>query len=200
MPLPIFPRLWHTLGMRPTESQPLLTTLVLHDLDSGTTMVELETGVLFPSRIAVSAPGIDGLQLEILLEVEDRRPVVSRFALARAPGAPPLGAGIVGLPLGRIFDQVTSVVANTYAQKAASDKVPFGHVFTYPSDTGARAVAARRRYRPVSEAELKQVAAIAQANSYDPRKQIASELHVSDRTASRWLAAARARGLIKEGT
>ncbi len=173
-----------------------LTTFVVHDLDSP--LVELVTGVQFPGRTLVEAHGADGLLIEVLLEVEDRRPVVSRVTVGRSEGGAPLDAASLGLPLGRIFDQVIAQVAATVARSQASAKVPFGTMFQWPSDTGARAVAARRRHQPASDTELKQVAQIVRSNKYDPRKQVARELPVSERTASRWIAEARRRGLITE--
>jgi hypothetical protein len=48
----------------------------------------------------------------------------------------------------------------------------------------------------VSDQNLLRVAEIVRTNLRNPRQQVAADLHLSGRTASRWIAAARKRGLI----
>ena len=55
-----------------------------------------------------------------------------------------------------------------------------------------------RRGRPVSDEDLRRVADVVEANPYDRRMQVAHQLHVSPRTASRWIAEAKRRGFIEE--
>jgi hypothetical protein len=60
----------------------------------------------------------------------------------------------------------------------------------------ARAVG-NERGPPVSDELLRQVAEIVAHNSFNPRKVVAWALFVSDRTASRWIANAKNKGLIE---
>ena len=50
----------------------------------------------------------------------------------------------------------------------------------------------------MTEDLIRQVANIARANPYDPRKQVSLQLYTSERTARRWLAEARSRGILEE--
>lgn len=61
-----------------------------------------------------------------------------------------------------------------------------------------QAKALARKRQPFSDDLLAQVAKIVKRNPYDPRKEVAATLHMSDRTASRWIAEARRRGLLDE--
>jgi hypothetical protein len=61
-----------------------------------------------------------------------------------------------------------------------------------------RAGASLRARQPMTEDLIRQVAEIARANPYEPRKQVALQLYTSQRTASRWLAEARRRGVLEE--
>jgi|GEM_PF-4876400 len=60
---------------------------------------------------------------------------------------------------------------------------------------GARAVASQRG-RLVSDEDLRKVAEIVVGNDYDPRKEVVRQLHLSDRTTSRWIAEARRKGFL----
>ena len=74
------------------------------------------------------------------------------------------------------------------------------HVFLTPeeSDQARRGAAGSRRGRPVSEKDLRKVGRIVAANDYDFRQQVRTELNVSERTASRYIALAKERGYDKE--
>jgi len=72
---------------------------------------------------------------------------------------------------------------------------------TLESRTAAKSAASRaaslgRKRQPLTDALLTQVVDIVNENKYDPRKQIASTHYISERTASRWIAEAKRRGLF----
>jgi len=114
------------------------------------------------------------------------------------------------LRLGLILDQVVASVAMTFdlvrrgRYQAKADDAGLALVRELkrvaPTKLVGRLVVdeepARRRGRPVSDEELRRVAEIVEANDYDPRKEVMRTLHVSGRTASRWIAAAKDRGFV----
>jgi hypothetical protein len=171
---------------------------------------ELNTGVLFPQDLLVMANYDGGPSLQLLLAVEDGQAIVSSLTISRSvpdcpPDCPPISATMVHeLPLGRIIDEVIARTATGFlalyrAHQAALAGRP--HQFLTPDEVAATREGARRgsrRGRPVSDEDLRDVAAIVRTNSYDPRVQVVTDLHVSKRTASRWIAEARSRGFVTE--
>jgi hypothetical protein len=186
------------------ESERLM--MVLAQPPAGLRPVETDGGAgMFPLEVTVTARYGNGPILRIELGFEDGRPVVSSFAVEREEGGPPISASMVDeLPIGSIFDEVIGRLATTglamfRAHNAASEGRP--RVFLTPEEAEAARTSVGRRGRPVEDDQLRLVAEIVQANPYAPRPEIRDRLHVSERTASRWIKEARRRGLLeaKEG-
>ncbi len=170
---------------------------------------ELSTGVLFPQNLLVMAQYADGPNLQLLLGVEDGQAIVSSLTISRnvpdnPPDCPPISASMVhDLPLGKIIDEVIARTATGFlalyrAHQAAQARRPHQFLTPEEADTARAGALTSRRGRPVSNEALRAVAEIVRTNSYDPRLQVQRELHVSQRTASRWIAEARSRRLITE--
>lgn len=159
-------------------------------------LAELRSGGVFPKDFLVLAQYEDGPVLQLLLGVRDGQAAVKNLAVStESPDGLPITASMVhDLPLGQMFDEAIGQAA-VAATALASPQL----FVTLEEATAARAEAlASRRGRPVSEENLLKVAAIVRANTYDPRQEVRRELHVSERTASRWIAEARSRGLVTE--
>jgi hypothetical protein len=162
-----------------------------------TNLVELSDGTLFPE--AVTATFIpQGLSpfVEVSLEVQDGRPVLTRFAVVRrGPATRVTASDVHDLNVGEIVDGVIRALA-AMAQ-ADPNEVEMGRALR-DEDAAERAASLANNRRPVTDAQLQQAANIARANPYDPRKQVAEQLCTSERTASRWLAEARKRGFLTD--
>ena len=134
------------------------------------------------------------------MAVEDGRPVMTHFTVGRRPGGSAVTASFIhGLPVGDLFDQLVAYLdwGADLMQKGYDDP---NVVHLMPKDDerqamGARAVASQRG-RLVSDEDLRKVAEIVVGNDYDPRKEVVRQLHLSDRTASRWIAEARRKGFL----
>lgn len=168
-------------------------------------LVKLADGTLFPETATLLVYVREEEQeveihAEVSLEVHDGRPIVVRVAVARGihsegrwerlPLTPTM---LHDLNFGKIFDRAIrhggyiAVDADTeFVDRQAA------------SASAQRAAALARRRQPLTDALLAQVVNIVRHNKYDPRKQVASMLYVSERTASRWIAEARRRGLLDE--
>jgi hypothetical protein len=159
-------------------------------------LVQLSNGTSFPSQLTVGVEVGDGQLLTLTLQVEGGRPVLTRCLVERAPEAVPLSASALhDLPLGEIVDRVVeSIGAFTYmrAQQGAQEG-EFAWSDFWRAGAGA---SSSLRGRPVGDEALAVVAEIVQANTFNPRKEISKRLHVSARTASRWIRLAQDRGLI----
>lgn len=161
-------------------------------------LTQLADGTPFPASVSLTFLRI-GLTpiLDLTLEVREGRPVLTRFAfLSRGPGAAPLTpTDIHDTNVGEIVDHVIRQVAATAALQEQ------GVILPSEGDAEAAEAAAdlARGRRGPSERQLKMTAAIWRENKdYDPRKQVAQMLYVSERTASRWIALAKERGYITE--
>ena len=208
-PLANLLRVWHTTRMVPKRFDSARLG-VGWTLPESIEFDELSTGVLFPQNLLVMANYDGGPSLQFLLAVEDGQAIVSSLTVSRnvldcPPDCPPISATMVHeLPLGQIIDEVIARTATGFlalyrAHQAALAGRP--HQFLTPDEAAATRAGARRgsrRGRPVSDEDLRDVAAIVQTNTYDPRRQVREELNVSERTASRWIAEARSRGLVTE--
>lgn len=125
---------------------------------------------------------------------------MTHFTVERRPGGSAVTASFIhGLPVGDLFDQLVAYLdwGADLMQKGYDDP---NVVHLMPKDDerqamGARAVASQRG-RLVSDEDLRKVAEIVVGNDYDPRKEVVRQLHLSDRTASRWIAEARRKGFL----
>jgi hypothetical protein len=96
-----------------------------------------------------------------------------------------------GLPLGHIvawtIDQIVEITAR-------DDVCTF---LTVPEVLALRERTASLRGRPVGDETLHQVAVIVKNHdNFDYRLEVVKQLHVSERTASRWISLARSRGFL----
>jgi hypothetical protein len=151
-------------------------------------LVPLSDGTLFPERITSSViqMGFNPPICEVTLEVRDGRPVMTRFAVTRTSGAELTPSFIHDLNVGEIRDSLVRTITDVAKGNPHASLLAQGD-----SADGDRAAALARRRRPADAAEMAQVANIIRSNSYDPRKQVARDLHVSERTASRLIEKAK---------
>lgn len=161
-------------------------------------LTELADGTPFPAffNCTVIPHGLKPL-MQLTLEVRDGRAVLTRFAfLDRGPEGPELTAtSIHDANVGEIVKDVIRRVAETASLQDRGVILPGED----DAQAGEAAADLARGRRGPSERQLKLTAAIWRENKdYDPRKQVASGLYVSERTASRWIALARERGYITE--
>jgi hypothetical protein len=170
------------------------------DLD----VVELGNGTLFLSELQVFARihGTDEI-VTLWLEVRDGRPIVTALMVAGAPDVGVSVSAVHDLPLGAILDEVIARVgASTLALVRAHQAAVAGrpHQFLSPEEASRarRGAAVSLRGKPVRDEDLRLVAEIVRSSEYAPRKRVAEQLHLSDRTASRWIATAKDRGYLDE--
>lgn len=165
-------------------------------------LVALADGTLFPesANIEVLVHDDEGITMvEVALQVSDGCPIVTGvFVRPLEKSTTHVGPLSItptmlhNLNFRMIFDtatQTASFVAFLPSDNPLRDK-PFAQAAARNAQTLGR------RRQPLTDALLTQVANIVNHNKYDPRKQVASEFYVSGRTASRWIAEARGRGLI----
>jgi hypothetical protein len=186
-----------------------LTGVVITIDDASRKRVELPNGTAFPEWASVGALMAKGPMIDLTINIQEGRPVISGVSIYQgAEDRLEITASLVhDLPLGRIFDLAVSAVAASVLKLQRSTPrerlyhpLPEWLPSTVSADDVADAVRlVSRRGRPVADDDLHRVAAIVRRNSYDPRKQVARELHLADRTASRWIAEARRRGILTEG-
>jgi hypothetical protein len=163
-----------------------------------TELTELADGTPFPASITVAIVRIGMLPIiELTLKVRDGRPVLTRFSfVSRGPDGPPLTPSeIHDTNIKDIFDSAVLHIASTAGLQDQDVILPFEG----DAEAGEAAADLARGRRGPSERQLRMTAAIWRENKdYDPRKQVASGLYVSERTASRWIALAKENGYIKE--
>src|ERR1017187_6711800 len=120
-------------------------------------LVELGDGTPFPQTITTTLL-LKGMMplIELSLEVQEGRPVLTRFsAIRRGPGHHLSPSDIHDLPLGEIVTAAIRSIA-AMAQVAAAD-VLSGHDLVGDREAGERAAAIARGRRPVSAEELQEV-------------------------------------------
>jgi hypothetical protein len=162
-----------------------------------TNLVELSDGTSFPAAITATVipQGLSPF-VEVSLEVQEGRPVLTRFAVVRrGPAARVTASDVHDLNVGEIVDDVIRTLA-AMAQ-ADPNEVVMGQALR-DEEAAERAAALSKNRRPVTDSQLRQAANIAHHNPLDPRKQVAAQLYTSERTASRWLAEARKRGFLTD--
>jgi hypothetical protein len=160
-------------------------------------LVDLANGAPFPSTLVARCKINDDRLLALTFKVEDGRPVVTRCLVEGVPSGAPLSASVLHeLQLGEIVDRIVATVG-AFAYMDVGSEGRDEATFAWPDvfRAGARATSSLRG-RPVPDNALAKVAEIVGRNDFNPRKQIRDELHVSERTASRWIAIARERGLL----
>jgi len=191
--------IWHTSGMDDY-------TLVIAPPESERP-VELSNGTRFYESVPVLAISAGrSPTVTLVLEVEAGRPVVSHLHIDRwvdpfedgAPVGPEITAKFVHeVPVDRLIRDAISAVA----QQASA-------TVDNPARWAGPAALQTRRYRKTDDpANLKRVAEIvnterasARANGWRPRPraEVARQLPCSERTASRYIKEATARGLLTE--
>ncbi len=165
-----------------------------------TTFVPLADGTLFPESVDLNVVVKDDdstTVVRVSLGVSAGRPITTEVAIhlldehLNVVGLTP--TTLHHLNFGKIFD-------------AAVEQAGFmGIGFKNPVrdkdallNAAHQAKALARKRQPFSDDLLAQIATIVKRNPYDPRKEVAATLHMSDRTASRWIAEVRRRGLLDE--
>ena len=165
-------------------------------------LTRLSDGTLFPESVDLHVLVRDHegtTVVQVALEVQDGRPVVTAVAVRRLDeeGADEhktlTPTALHGLNFRKIFD----IAIEQGAFMGVGFKNPLRDK-PAAITAASRAAALARRRQPLSNDLLAQVVTIVNKNKYDPRKQVASMLHASERTASRWIADARKRGLFDE--
>lgn len=179
-------QMWHT---------GVVKTLLIESSDKGP-MTELWNGTPFPAWLTVRLEVDEGVLALLRFEVEAGRPELTRCAVDRVPGAPPLKPSVLHeLPFGEIVERVVRDMGQFahLAQRGFPEEMSFAEMYEF-AQAGGRASSSLRG-RPVADSDLDLVAEILQKNSFSPRKEVSRRLHVSERTASRWIKLARERAL-----
>lgn len=158
---------------------------------------------MVPGRIDVDAPGgkhAPEPALKFTIEVLDDVPVVTRLELVKREGQP--GVRSDALRRVRLDDWVEDIVAASSLQVVHDDDgAVVADRATNPDAMrrarhAARAMQARGR-RKVTPAHLAKVAEVYRANEASrPAEAVAIAFGTSDRTAFRWIAAAKEEGVL----
>jgi hypothetical protein len=160
--------------------------------------IPLETDALFPIEADVDI--YDDVLPESVItlgfRILDGRPALVNFSVrplvnwSEGPEITP--TSIRSLPVEELASEAVRYVAMSVAAGAPA---------AFRRDAkkeGDRAVQARRRRRVMSDDLLADVARVATENPTAPTKAVADQLHCSYRTAGRWVALARERGLLPQ--
>lgn len=196
--------LWLPLGMprkqRPAPYAGPYSEYECHHA-ADTPLVALSDGTLFPESVnlTVVVRG-DGpaTVAEVGLEVAEGHPVVTAVSIRRVD-LENLYAGPISVTPAMLHNLNFGKIFESAVQTGAFMGIGFENpIRDKPAAlaAAARAGALARRRQPLSDSLLEEVANIVNHNQYDPRKQVASDLHVSERTASRWIAEVKRRGLL----
>lgn len=174
-------------------------------------LVRLSSGAPFPQRFSATAQAPGGPIVGMTIEVENDRLVVTYLSLVRYRHGPTITSSLLkGFQLDSIRERVISDVASMVANDLSAARLPGGshaastlalRPIAVEESIAIGAIPADSQYgRPVSDTDLRRVAEICRNNDYNWRKQVARDLNVSERTASRWIATARKRGYLEEET
>jgi hypothetical protein len=171
----------------------------------GLSFVELDGGTPFNEYTEVTAPlGDTGTVVNLVVEVVDAQPCVTSLTVTRTEAPFGITATLVSdAPIAKLLDFTIGLLAeHAVGTIAAREQPGYTGAVSLPAATGDAYRGARRsataslRGRPVSGDVLARVAEIVRDNPHDPRRHIIGEFYVSPRTASRWIAKARDRGLL----
>jgi len=164
--------------------------------DDGVKYVTLPDGTRFPQFLQFLCSYEGGPHFSFGVEVREGRPVVASIGILSKLSEPEVTPSMLhAVPFGQLIEYVMSAAAAYALQRTVGRH----RLITGAEITAAGAAAtAALRGRPVRNEELERVAEIVRRNKRDPRNEIKRELHVSVRTASRYIAEARRRGLLNE--
>jgi len=165
--------------------------------------VELADGTVFPRHLRLLAHYAPHQvrkkmpQFDVAVEAQDGQPVITRFLVYRRQSAdPPItGAEMKELDFDSLFEQFIAYAAEFALMKRDLEA-------TQDAPTVAELLAAKaasstaQRGRAVQEETLMRVAEIVRSNGFNPRNEVQRALRVSSRTASRYIAEAKRRGML----
>lgn len=166
----------------------------------------LEDGTPFPVRAELRGRYKNGPLLHWTIGVRDGKAVMFDMKFEADPlmDAPSglTGSMVHDMPVGQIIESVIgrtgpATLAEIRWNEAAAEGRP--HEYLTPEEAAAarRGAVGARRGRPVSDAVLQRVAEIVKNyDDYDFRKEVAEQMHISDRTASRYIKLAQERKLL----
>lgn len=171
----------------------------------------LADGTYFPQRSRVAATYPDGLVLDLELRLRGGPPaawegpvieLVRVYFRGLPEGAQITPALFHEIRLGHAFGLCVEAVARAASILKSRPRVDSpltsGRLsFPVPLEAESREGVSRRG-RPVGDKELREVAKIVAWTEYAPRNQVQKQLHVSARTASRWIKAAHEKGFVAE--
>jgi hypothetical protein len=164
-------------------------------------VLPLATGAPFPQAATVRAYISDDRLVTLRLRVRAGRPALVGLTIGthdRGPKwAPSLerdapevtAAEVRALAVDRLVSSAVRAVA-----LAVADATPAP--FRYDGEAAATAALGSRRRRAMTEALLREGAAIAQAYPETAIAEVRRQLYCSERTAYRWISEARGRGLL----
>lgn len=166
---------------------------------------ELRTGSLFPVRIEnVTCRYRSGPLLTLTLGAEDG--VAKVFDLKITPdeeGGPGVtGSMVHDLPIGQIIDSVIGrcavfAVGMVRLNNEAAEGRPHEFLPRDEVSSATQGAIRSRRGRPVSDSDLRRTAEIvSNYDDYDYRQEVRRQLHLTERTASRYISLARKRGFL----
>lgn len=161
-------------------------------------LVETAVGV-FPERVVGVVHLHQGLTVHVALALEDGRAELVEYSVRR--GAKPLTASTVhDLPAGAIVDEVRRRAGTAAQSKARSGIVApvymfgAGSLFPDVDEASGRAAVQSQRGRPVRDEDLRAVGRIVRDNPGRTVAAVKEQLHLTERTDSRWIAAAKKKG------
>ena len=160
----------------------------------------LSSGVPVTSPIIVHARLAGWPAVELRLEVDGGKIVLTRLALTRSPDQPTIGQAVLReLPLSAIVKEARRRVIHAFS---VLDQLGDGTKGTIPLLPAALASLRPPREsrgpgtrRVIDDELLGDVAAIVAAHPAAPTRAVQEQLGTSHRNATRWIAAARARGI-----
>ena len=205
-PLPIFRRygILVPMAQRGTSFDSSRLLVIGPELSENVAYTTLEDGTPFPVRAELRGRYKNGPLLHWTVGVHDGKAVVFAMKI-EAEGHLDFaltGSMVHDLPAGQIMNQVlartaTGTVALVKLAKASAEGKPYEYLTPDELGGAKQGALGHRRGRPVKDEALARVAQIVKDyDDYDRRKEVARQLHVSDRTASRYIKLAQDRGLL----
>ena len=151
---------------------------------------EVARGLLVPSRITATVPGVPPYDLDLVIEFIDGRFACTSLTARRTEsGKPVTGDGIRKIPVAAYVSAAVREAARQVATRSGGEALPV------PVGQGARSYSKRG---PVDDT-LREVAAVyrlAYVAGEAPLKSVVSAFDIPRSTASRWVAAARDKGFL----